>query len=324
MNTKPNPILTGIIAGLAAAIFMAADQFAPFAALILATAALSSIFFAGLGFGLLSSLVALSVASVASAAYSQDVSGILFVAIALAPAVVMSVLANLARPAHEIGGPETALAWFPLSDVLLAGAILTAGTTIFSLLMVQDLDKLYDLIAAEGVRVAGEMSGATPLPADILPRMKAMLAILGPISMSAGNMLLLFFGYYAASRILAVRGLNIRPREDIPAALRMNRLAIVVFIFGIVLLFAGPAATVVGASLTGAAAAGFLMAGFAVIHNAVRGKSWGLPALIILYLVTFIIPLAALIVILAGGIANPRRAVALTPRKPDQTPANQP
>src|SRR3546814_13685649 len=37
----------------------------------------------------------------------------------LVPAGWLSHLANLARPASELGGPDDLLAWYPLSDILL-------------------------------------------------------------------------------------------------------------------------------------------------------------------------------------------------------------
>src|SRR5690606_24540173 len=38
----------------------------------------------------------------------------------LAPAAWIAHLSNLGRPAEELGGPEGAVAWYPLSDILLS------------------------------------------------------------------------------------------------------------------------------------------------------------------------------------------------------------
>jgi hypothetical protein len=152
-----------------------------------------------------------------------------------------------------------------------------------------------------------------------------MLRIFGPISQGIGNMLLLFAGFYLAIRLLTAMGRSVRPREDIRTSLRMNRLSIAVFLAGIALMFVGGKIAVIGASFAGAMAGGFLLSGFAIIHNAVRGKSWALPSLILVYLVTLIFPPLTVVIAIAGGLANPRRAIALSPNKPGpDIPANQP
>jgi hypothetical protein len=133
-------------------------------------------------------------------------------------------------------------------------------------------------------------------------------------------MVALFAGFYFALRLLTAAGRGVRPREDIRSSLRMNRLSIAVFLGGVVLMLAGDKIAVIGASFAGAVAGGFLLSGFAIIHNAVRDKPWALPALIITYLVTLIFPPLTIVIAIAGGLANPRRAIALTPNKPDQTP----
>ena len=46
------------------------------------------------------------------------------VVITLIPAGWLSNLANLARPASELGGPENALAWYPLSNILAHLAVM--------------------------------------------------------------------------------------------------------------------------------------------------------------------------------------------------------
>jgi hypothetical protein len=94
---------------------------------------------------------------------------------------------------------------------------------------------------------------------------------------------------------------------------------VAVFFGGVVLMLVGGTAGTIGASLAGATGAGFTLAGFAVIHNALRDKSFALPLLVLVYLVAVIIPPLVVLVALAGGLANPRRAIALTPHKTEET-----
>jgi len=318
MKTNASPILVGIIAGLATAILFAASGLMP---LVFQLAAFTVLFFAGLGYGRIAGLVAVATASVALGALIASPLGGLLLAVTLLPAAVMSHLAGLARPASEIGGPETALAWYPLSDILFAGAIMTALATIF-LLFLQPLDTLYDMVVAQALELLSKADPNLVVQPDVKAQAVAMLKAFGPIYLGISSMIMLFSGFYFAMRILTVIGRNTRPREDVRSSLRMNRLSIGVFSAGILLMLFGEKAAVVGASFAGAMAGGFLLSGFAIIHEAVREKSWGLVALVVLYLVTFTFPPVTVVIAIAGGLANPRRAVALTPNNPDQNPSN--
>lgn len=315
---KPNasPILVGIVAGLVTAILMAGSAYVPF---VLQLAAMTALFIAGLGFGRIAGLVAVVTTAVALGALLSSPLVALLFGITLLPAAVMSHLSSLARPASEIGGPDSALAWYPLSDILLAGAVMTALATIF-LLLLQPLDTLYTAAVEEALRVLSEANPNFVVPPEAKAQAIAMLRALGPIWQGIGNMILLFAGFYFAMRILIAMRHSVRPREDMRASLRMNRLSIAVFLAGVVLMFVGGKTALVGASFAGAVAGGFLLSGFAIIHNALRGKPWALPALTAIYFITLIFPPVTLVIAIAGGLANPRRAIALTPNNSDQTP----
>ena len=324
MSTPKNPILIGIIAGLAAAILLGVAAYASVFAVVLTIAAMASIFIAGLGYGLLSSLVSILAAAFATAAlYSNPMSGV-GMALILAPAAVMSYLANLARPASEIGGPETALAWYPLSDILLAGGVVTAVSTVATLFLHPDIDAVYAAVAEMVGTMMSEIDPSAPFGADMRTKLVSFLQVLFPMIQGMQMMIALFAVFYFGMRILSAAGRSTRPREDIRSSLRMNRLAIVVFLAGVALMFGGDTLEVIGAGFAGAVAGGFLLSGFAILHNMLRDKSWRLPGLVLAYLLTVMVPLVPLILVIAGGLSNPRRAVALTPHKPTQTSTNQP
>jgi MFS family permease len=158
----------------------------------------------------------------------------------------------------------------------------------------------------------------------VTPEMKAELAsamgIIAPPMYAGVYLLMLFAGYYVAVRILSALKRNVRPREDIRSSLRMNRLAIVILLVGVGLAFTSPPLSVIGSSFAGAVAAGFMLGGYALIHDLVRDKPWRMFALLTLYFVTFfMLPVLAFIICIAGGLANPRRAVAITPARPTQS-----
>ena len=96
MKPNLNPILVGIIAGLAAAILMAGSVYVP---LILQIAAITALFVAGLGFGRVAGFVAVGTAAVALGVLMSSPPLALIFAVALLPAAVMSYLAGVARPA---------------------------------------------------------------------------------------------------------------------------------------------------------------------------------------------------------------------------------
>jgi hypothetical protein len=316
MNAPKNPLLVGIIAGLVTAILMAAAGYASLLAIALTIAAMASIFVAGLGFGIVTCLVAIATAAASTATlYSNPLS---FVTMAL-----MSYLANMARPASEIGGPDATLAWYPLSDILLAGAIATAIGTVAILSLHGDMGAIYATLAEMIVGMMGQIDPPLPVDANTKTQLIGYFELLFPLMQGLQMMVALFAGFYFALRILSAYGHSLRPREDIRVSLRMNRLSIAVFLAGIVLMFAGDRIELIGAGFAGAMAGGFLLSGFALLHNALRDKTWRLPGLVLAYLLTLMLPVIPLLLIIAGGLANPRRAIALTPTKPDQTPANQ-
>lgn len=315
MKPNANPILIGIIAGLVAAIGTAGSLAMPFIAQLVAMIAL---FMAGLGYGRIAGLVAVATAAIALGVYTSSLFATFIFGVTLLPAAVMSQLASLARPASEIGGPDRALAWYPISDMMLAGAVVAALATI-TLLLAQPLDMLYGAAVNEVVRMFGTANPDLVITDEQKAQMIAMLRIFGPASQSAGSVVMLFAGFYFAMRILAAIKKNVRPREDIRSSLRMSRLSVLIFIAGVLLMLAGGTAGMIGASFAGAVGGGFLLSGYAVIHNAVREKPWALPALVLAYLISFFIPPVAMIIAIAGGLANPRRAIALTPQNSSET-----
>jgi hypothetical protein len=323
MKPSTNPVLVGIIAGLVAAILLVVSAFVPVLVFISPFIALTIIFVACLGFGNSAGYAAILASFVVIGLFAGSIQAGLWTALPLLPALAMSYAANLARPASEIGGPEASMAWYPLSDILLIGAICSGVLMMFVfLVLVQDIDY------AAAAELWGQMMERIQPDAVVTPDMKANMAAFmqnfAPSLYAGIYLLVLFACFYFAIRILAARRWNIRPREDIRSSLRMNRLAILIFLGGIALAFASPPLSTIGAIFIGATVAGFMLAGYAVIHEAVRGKAWAYPALFMLYFVTFfLLPILAFIICVAGGLANPRRAVAITPANSNETSDTQ-
>jgi fatty acid desaturase len=148
---------------------------------------------------------------------------------------------------------------------------------------------------------------------------KSLLLLMLPAIQGAMWVIMLFAAYYMATRIVSASGRALRPREDIPSALRMNRNAIFIFLAGLAATFFGGVPAMIGATVVGTFGAGFLLSGFAALHFRTRGKDWRLPALILCYLASLILMLPAFF-ILVVGLSDTRKAIALTPSKNADAP----
>lgn len=313
-------LLTGVLAGMTAALLVLGANAQPsFASFMYAASALP-ILIAGLGWGNAAAIMSVLTAAALGAAFVSPMFAVAAAIFTLIPAGWISHLANLARPASELGGPDDLLAWYPLSDILMHLCALVAIAVIILGIMIgysQELtDQMVDLMMAT---LKTQEPQFAPDP-EAIQQAKSMLVLSLPMIQGGLWVILLFASYYIASRVVALSGRKLRPREDIPSTLRMNRNAIFVFLAGIVATFLGGVPAMIGATLCGTFGAGFLMSGFASLHFRTRGKDWRLPVLILAYLSAIMVLPAFLILVL--GLADMRRAVALTPPTDKNTPNN--
>ncbi|MDK1489050.1 DUF2232 domain-containing protein [Sinorhizobium sp. 7-81] len=305
-------LITGALAGITAALLsMGANTQSSFAIVLYAASALP-ILIAGLGWGNAAAIIAIVVAGATAAALVSSYFALLVLLVTLVPAGWLSHLANLARPASELGGPEGALAWYPLSDILghLAGLV-TVGMIIVGYIVGYDSgvsDRMIDMVI-EAVKAQEPLYNPD---AAAIAQIKAMFTLALPLVQGAIWVLMLFAAYYLATRIVQLSGGSLRPREDIPSALRMHRNAIFVFLAGLILAFLGGAPAAIGALICGTFGAGFLLSGFASFHFRTRGKSWRLPVLWIAYLSVFVFTIPAVFFLLSG-LTDTRRTIAVTP-----------
>lgn len=319
-NVNQTTLLTGVLAGITAALLVLGANAQPsFASFMYAASALP-ILIAGLGWGNTAAIIAVLSAAALGAAFVSPMFAVAAAIFTLIPAGWISHLANLARPASELGGPDDLLAWYPLSDIIMHLCALVAIAVIILGIMIgysQDLtDQMVDLMMTT---LKNQEPTFAPDAAAIL-QAKSMLVLSLPMIQGGLWVILLFASYYIASRVVAMSGRKLRPREDIPSTLRMNRNAIFVFLAGIVATFFGGVPAMIGATVCGTFGAGFLMSGFASLHFRTRGKDWRLPVLILAYLSAIMVLPAFLILVL--GLADMRRAVALTPPQDKNTRNN--
>ncbi|MGH6809972.1 MAG: DUF2232 domain-containing protein, partial [Ensifer adhaerens] len=140
-NLNKTSLLTGVLAGFTAALLSMGANTQSSLAIVLYAASALPILIAGLGWGNAAAITAIVSAGVTAAALVSPYFALLILVVTLIPAGWLSHLANLARPATELGGPDGALAWYPLSDILshLAGLV-TAGMIIVGFIVGYDSD----------------------------------------------------------------------------------------------------------------------------------------------------------------------------------------
>ncbi len=305
-------LLTGAFAGVTAALLsLGANTQSSFAIVLYAASALP-ILIAGLGWGNIAAITAVVVAGVTGTVLVSPYFALLIAVITLIPAAWLSHLANLARPASELGGPDGAMAWYPLSDILTNLAILvTIGMLIVGVIIGYDgtmSDRMIDIVMEA---LKAQEPGYNP-DAAAIAQIKSIFSVALPMVQGAIWVLMLFAAYYIATRIVQTSGKSLRPREDMPSTLRMHRFAIFAFLGGLVLAFMGGVPAIVGALVCGTFGAGFMLSGFAVFHFRTRGKSWRLPVLWLGYLSVVLFTIPAFFFLLSG-LMDTRRAIALSP-----------
>ncbi|WP_454745347.1 DUF2232 domain-containing protein [Ciceribacter selenitireducens] len=310
-------LLIGLIAGLTAALLVLGANAQPSFSSILYAASALPVLIVGLGWGNVAAIAAVATAAVIGALVISPMFAVAMAIFTLLPAGWLSHLANLARPASEIGGPDDLMAWYPLSDILLHLCALVSVAVIFLGVMIgygpELTGQMVDLLMAS---VADRDPTLAADPASI-EQIKGMMVLLLPIVQGGMWVLMLFAAYYIAMRVVSASGRALRPREDLPSSLRMNRNATFVFLAGIVACFVGGVPALIGATICGTFGAGFLLAGFGALHLRTRGKDWRLPVLVLAYLATPMVLPAFIILVL--GLADTRRTVALTPARKAET-----
>lgn len=304
-------LLIGVIAGITAALLVLGANAQPSFSSILYAASALPVLIVGLGWGNVAAIAAVATAAAIGAIFISPMFALAMAIFTLLPAGWLSHLANLARPASEIGGPDDLMAWYPLSDILLHLCVLVSLAVIFLGVMIgygpeltgQMVDMLVSSVAERDPAMAAD-------PASI-EQIKRLMVLMLPIVQGGMWVLMLFAAYYIAMRIVSASGRALRPREDLPSSLRMNRNASLVFLAGIIACFVGGVPALIGATICGTFGAGFLLAGFGSLHLRTRGKDWRAPVLVLAYISAPMILPAFLILVL--GLADTRRTVALTP-----------
>jgi hypothetical protein len=322
MNLDPKSLATGALAGLASALMVLAAMSHISASTIFLILAGMPVFIAGLGFGGAASIAALAASFVLLSVTVSPIFALSILSLPQLPAAWLSHLANLARPAKELGGPEDVMAWYPLADMLkhLCG-IVAVVLTVTLALSGYGRDTAVAIIAATS-KALSEQDPTFASDTGLMGQVAVIYYYLLPLNQALMAVVTIFAAYYFSAIVVRMTTTALRPREDMPSALRMSGDSVYAFGSGMIVLAAGVLGdnnmlTIIGASVVGAFGGGFLLAGLASFHQKTRGKTWRTPALVLAYLT---ISISGLIFMIAG-LFDTRRAIALTPapKKPKDT-----
>ncbi len=306
-------LISGILAGICAAFLTLGATAQSSMSFLLYAASAMPVLVAGLGWGNAAAIVAVLSAGFLGAIAVSPLFAVTIAIFTLVPAGWLSHLANLARPASELGGPDDLLAWYPLSGIVLhLCALITISVIILGTMIGYGPDLVSQMVDLMMSSVQTREPSFTP-DATALAQTKSLLVLMLPMIQGGLWVILLFSAYYFASRMVRSFGKGLRPREDISAALRMHRNAIFIFLAGILMMFFGGTVAMIGAVVCGTFGAGFLMAGYASLHHRSKGKDWRLPVLVLAYLLAiFMFPL---LIILVLGLSDVRSTISLTPTR---------
>ncbi len=315
-DTKAISALVGLIAGIASALLLAGATAPSYMAMLLIASASLPVLIAGLGWSNLASIIAVLSGTAVIATISGPLAALSAALTSLGPAAWIAHLSNLARPAEEIGGPEGRLAWYPLSDIVAQICTIVAVVLVILGAVMGYGPELAGELVDSFVEILKEGNQGLTLDAASIEDMKSLMRVMLPLVQGATWVGILFGMYYVARGIVSMSGRAKRPREDVPAQLRMPRTSLYTFGIGIVITLLAPAPyDLVGWVIMGAFGAGFILSGFALMHFMTRGKPWRPIAIWFAYMAVILFTLP-LIFFLVFGLTATGRLATMTPNQP--------
>ena len=319
MTQQSTSLLVGLLAGVSAAFLLVSAGSPSSLSFILFAAAALPILIAGLGWSNLASIVAVASAMAVIGFATTPQAALVSAVTTLAPAAWIAHLSNLARPAEELGGPDGAVAWYPLSDIFVSIAFcVCVGLVAVGLAMGYGTDFVSQLVDIFVTTIKDSNAAYEPT-AEGMAEMKQFFLYALPAIQAAMWVLILLAGWYVASAIVRQSGRSKRPKDDIPSQLRMPRMGAMALIVGVAMSFVPGGIGLIGWTICGAFGIGFVVAGFAIAHHRTRGKPARGLLLWTAYLATIIFTLP-LVFFLFLGLFDTARTLTVTGSGPQSKP----
>ncbi|KGF69257.1 hypothetical protein LL06_12320 [Hoeflea sp. BAL378] len=319
MTQQSTSLLVGLLAGVSAALMLVSAGSPSSLSFILFAAAALPVLIAGLGWSNLASIVAVLSAMAIIGLATTPQAALVSAVTTLAPAAWIAHLSNLARPAEEVGGPEGAVAWYPLPDIFVnIAACVCVGLVAVGLAMGYGPALVEELVNVF-VATLQETNADYQPSAEALAEMKQFFLYALPSIQAGMWVVILFAGWYVASALVRLSGRSRRPKDDIPSQLRMPRLGGFALAAGVAMSFVGGGVGLIGWTLIGAFGMGFVVTGFAIAHHRTRGKPARGLLLWTAYLATVIFTVP-LVFFLFLGLFDTARGLTATGNGPTSKP----
>ncbi|WP_062226228.1 hypothetical protein [Aureimonas frigidaquae] len=272
---QKSAILVSIAAGLASALLFAGLIGQAAGGLLLPLLTPLPIFIASLGWGSVAGFVSVAVAAtaVSAATGSLMVSIPLLVAMGI-PAAWIGHLAGLSRLRSDIPAPANdarpALDWYPLSRILMAivGAAIAACVILGWIIGFNPQE--FGPVLAEAL---GSQAALGPDSEAQLQELGALVVRLVPFVQPALLVAMLAGLLYLAAALTRASGKLPRPRDDIPSAAGLPRIALPIFAGALAFSFLDGLVGLLGAVVAGAFGMAFTLVGLAAMHRRTRGMA---------------------------------------------------
>jgi len=316
-----NTIGIGLLAGAATTLLCLGVAFGSGLSVLLYFLSAVPLMVAALGWGTAAGISGAIAAAMLITAFANFQAALFIVMTTVLPATAAGYWMNLARPAEEIGGPKDKIVWYPLSDVILRLALITASAFIVAGVLIGYGPGLVEELVSEMLTRLEQADAQLAVPEESRPGFVAMMTGVIPFMQPALWLMILVGSLYLALAITRASGRLKRPRDDWPVALRMPRLGSMILAGAIIGTFVPGVIGLAATTIAGALFSGFTLAGFSVFHERSRGTPWRPLAMIVVYGGVVLLGLPIIALFLVGLFATARH-MPISPG--GQPPSGQP
>lgn len=282
-------LLSGIGAGLISAVaFASATTGAPLIQLVLFLLTPLPVYLAGLSVGWVAAVVAGLTGGIALAVFTNPLIGLVFAASQLAPAGLLTYLAQLARPAGPpapasgtpaTGQPAT-LEWYPVGRLVAWTAIIAIVLSVGMLMLIgQDVDSLRQALREFIQRVIEQgmpaQDGAqSPVNDAELTTITDISLKLLPAITAISIMATLLFNLWLAGRITLATGRLKRPWPELATITYPTGAPLLLAVAVVLAAYAPGMMGLLAAAAAGAVYFAYVLLGLAILHHVTRGNAW--------------------------------------------------
>ena len=308
-------------AGLASALLFVVSAKGTSAAALIAYFTALPILIAALGFGHMTGLAGALIGAGAVAVGLGPLLAAFYALCFALPGWWLGYLALLARPAPVAASTESAvppaLLWYPVGRLvtwtagLAAAAVLVLGLTV---LVRYGSYEAASSVLAQRLDEAVEQTPSSPSAALVFVRLL-------PLAMAASLFLMLALNIWLAARVARASDRLRRPWPNVPDGLRLPKSAAIVFVVLLAPAFLGGAAGTAAGTVAAPFGLAFALQGLASAHVLTRGFAGRGGILALIYLATFVIPVAVVALCLIGLVDC---LFSLRDRRPPRPPATLP